>query len=78
MKNTAENAHKCVATTVWRLRGKRGWTQAQLAKYSGVCRRFVRDLEGGRKPSMRMDKVNDVLAVFDYHLEAVADRETNP
>jgi y4mF family transcriptional regulator len=73
MKNTAQNAHKCVATVVWRLRGKRGWTQAQLAKYSGVGERFVRELEGGRKPTMRMDKVNRVLAVFDYHLEAAKD-----
>ena len=34
---------------------------------------FVRELEGGTKPTMRIDKVNRVLAVFDYHLEAVKD-----
>jgi hypothetical protein len=48
-----------------------------LAYISGVGPRFVGELESGAKDTLRMDEINQVLAVFDYHLEAVADREIN-
>lgn len=38
-------------------------TQEDLALNSGVGLRFVRDLEQGKK-TLRLDKVNDVLALF--------------
>lgn len=38
-------------------------TQADLALNAGVGLRFVRDLEQGKK-TLRLDKVNDVLALF--------------
>lgn len=38
-------------------------TQVDLAKHAGVGLRFVRDLEQGKK-TLRLDKVNDVLALF--------------
>ncbi len=38
-------------------------TQEDLAFNAGVGLRFVRDLEQG-KESLRLDKVNDVLALF--------------
>jgi len=38
-------------------------TQQDLALYAGVGLRFVRDLEQG-KNTLRLDKVNDVLALF--------------
>lgn len=38
-------------------------TQEELALKAGVGLRFVRDLEQG-KSSLRLDKVNDVLALF--------------
>lgn len=38
-------------------------TQEDLAFNAGVGLRFVRDLEQGKK-TVRMDKVNDVLALF--------------
>lgn len=40
-----------------------GLTQAQLADMSGVGLRFIRDLEQG-KATLRLDKVNAVLAMF--------------
>ncbi len=40
-----------------------GLTQTDLAMKSGVGLRFVRDLEQG-KPTLRLDKVNQVLALF--------------
>ncbi len=44
-------------------RREQGWTQVQLADYAGVGLRFVRELEQG-KPSLRLDKVNQVLDLF--------------
>ena len=44
-------------------RKKNGLTQVDLAEHAGVGLRFVRDLEQG-KQTLRMDKVNDVLALF--------------
>ncbi len=58
------------------LRKKTGLTQKEMAQRSGVGLRFVRDLEQG-KATVRADKVNQVLALFGYHVEAVKDRETS-
>lgn len=45
-------------------------SQVELAERAGVGLRFVRDLEQG-KQTLRMDKVNDVLALFGERLGAV-------
>ena len=45
-------------------------TQVDLAEKSGVGLRFVRDLEQG-KPTLRLDKVNQVLALFGHEVGAV-------
>lgn len=48
------------------VKGKRkelALTQEELALNAGVGLRFVRDLEQGKK-TLRLDKVNDVLALF--------------
>jgi y4mF family transcriptional regulator len=42
-----------------------GMTQPELAKKAGVGLRFLRELEQG-KPSLRLDKVNQVLQLFGY------------
>jgi len=42
-------------------------TQEELAWKSGVGLRFIRDLEQG-KSTLRMDKVNQVLAMFGHQL----------
>ncbi|MEX2115289.1 MAG: helix-turn-helix transcriptional regulator [Bacteroidota bacterium] len=47
-----------------------GMTQEDLAKRSGVGLRLVRELEQG-KNSLRMDKVNQVLALFGHELGPV-------
>jgi len=61
---------------VKKLRQTAGLTQADTARRTGVGLRFIRDLEQG-KPTVQVDKVNQVLALFGYHLEAVKDRETS-
>lgn len=53
-----------------RLRKLAGITQVELASRAGVGLRFVRDLEQG-KPTVRLDKVNQVLALFSYEVRAV-------
>lgn len=45
-----------------------GLTQRDLADRAGVGLRFIRDLEQG-KPSLRLDKVNQVLALFGRRME---------
>lgn len=44
-------------------RKKNSLTQEDLARMTGVGLRFIRELEQG-KPSLRMDKVNQVLEAF--------------
>lgn len=55
------------------LRKQYGLTQEDLSYKSGVGLRFVRDLEQGKK-TLRMDKVNTVLALFGKEL-GVVERE---
>ncbi len=45
-------------------------TQPELAERAGVGLRFVRELEQGKK-SVRMDKVNQVLALFGSEIGIV-------
>jgi y4mF family transcriptional regulator len=51
-------------------RSKAKLTQPELAEKAGVGLRFVRDLEQG-KPTLRMDKVNQVLQLFGHELGPV-------
>ena len=76
MKTERIDTPSGIATAVKALREKAGLTQVQLAKRSGVGLRFVREVEQG-KATVRLDKVNQVLVLFGYHLEAVKDRETS-
>ena len=55
------------------VKGKRkelGLTQHDLADRAGVGLRFIRDLEQG-KETLRLDKVNQVLALFGRRMEPV-------
>lgn len=52
------------------LRKKYHLTQEELAFKSGVGLRFVRELEQG-KPTVRLDKVNQVLELFNYEMVPV-------
>lgn len=54
------------------LRKKAKLTQVELAQRAGVGLRFIRELERG-KPTVRMDKVNQILEFFGYHMEARRD-----
>ncbi len=51
-----------------------GLTQVDLAERAGVGLRFVRDLEQG-KQTLRLDKVNQVLALFGNVLAPVQKSE---
>lgn len=58
-----------LSQTVKKLRKEYGLTQEELAMKSGVGLNFVRQLEQG-KPTLRMDKVNQLLNLFNYALTA--------
>ena len=58
-----------LSSVVKALRKEYGLTQEELAMKSGVGLCFVRNLEQG-KPSLRMDKVNQLLDLFNYELTA--------
>jgi len=45
-------------------------TQVELSERAGIGIRFLREPENG-KTTVRMDKVNQVLDFFGYHLEAI-------
>ncbi|MBK8585686.1 MAG: helix-turn-helix transcriptional regulator [Bacteroidetes bacterium] len=51
-------------------RKQAGLSQPELAEKAGVGLRFIRDLEQG-KPSLRLDKVNQVLKLFGHIMEPV-------
>jgi len=59
-----------VAEFVKRGRKEAGLTQEEFAMRSGLGLRFVRELEQG-KQTMRMDKVNQALAMFGAELAPV-------
>ncbi len=58
-----------LSETVKALRKEYGLTQEDLAMKSGVGLSFVRSLEQG-KVTLRMDKVNQLLDLFNYELTA--------
>ena len=57
-----------IAEFIKQKRKEAGLTQEEFAMRSGLGLRFVRELEQG-KPTVRMDKVNQALAMFG--MEAV-------
>ncbi len=57
------------------MRRQYGLTQRQLAEKAGVGLRFLRELESD-KPTLRMDKVNMVLEMFNAEL-GVMQKEKN-
>lgn len=56
-------AKTVLSTYVKMMRKKYHLTQVELSERSGVGLNFVRDLEQG-KPTLRLDKINQVLALF--------------
>jgi len=56
-----------LAAEIKRLRKAAGLTQVDLADRAGVGLRFVRELERG-KPTVRLDKVKQVLDLLGYEL----------
>ena len=61
-------AHVPINIQIKNLRKKLHLTQVDFAKRAGVGLRFLRKLEEG-KPTVRLDKVNQVLDFLGFHLE---------
>jgi y4mF family transcriptional regulator len=64
-------APRPLATFVRERRRALGYTQPQLAERAGTGLRFIRELEQGKR-SLRLDKVNQVLAFFGAEMRPVA------
>ncbi len=63
-----------VSTKIKELRKEAGLSQEELARRAGVGLRFIRELEQGRRnPSL--GKIEQVLALFGHHVQAVRDDE---
>jgi y4mF family transcriptional regulator len=58
------------------LRKRTKLTQEEFSKRVGVGLRFIRDLEQG-KPSVRLDKVNQVLDFLGHHLEVTSNHKVS-
>lgn len=56
-----------LSAEIARLRKTAGLTQPELAERASVGLRFVRELEQG-KPTVRLDKVTQVLDLLGYEL----------
>jgi len=69
-------ASNLIAAKLKVLRKENGMTQVDLALKSGVGLNFIRELEQG-KATVRMDKVAQVFAFFDYEMvpQKRADRQ---
>ena len=65
-----------LSTFVKEKRKQFGLTQQELSEKSGVGLRFVRELEQG-KNTLRMDKVNQVLALFGAELSPTVINKNN-
>ena len=60
LKITSEtDIRNCLAARLSLLRGKKGWTQRELAERSQVPRTYLADMEGGR----RNPRIGTVLRV---------------
>ena len=59
------------------LRKKARLSQKDLAKFSGIGLPLIRKIEQNGT-TMRVDKVNQILSLFGYHLEAVPDEQSEP
>lgn len=65
-----------LSRTLKTLRKEYGLTQEDLALKSGVGLNFVRQLEQGKR-TVRLDKVNQVFAMFGYEMAPVKKNEVN-
>jgi y4mF family transcriptional regulator len=72
MKKTSENNLSHISAFIKYKRKQAQLTQEELAQKAGVGLRFIRDLEQG-KETLRLDKINQVLALFGAEMRAERD-----
>ena len=62
-----------ISEFVKEMRKQYNLTQVDLSEKSGVGLRFIRELEQG-KETLRLDKLNQVLNLFDYEVGPIKQR----
>lgn len=75
MTNDKSSLENNISTFVKTNRKKAGLTQEEFAMRSGLGLRFIRELEQG-KATVRLDKVNQALAMFGYQVGVVEQKTT--
>ena len=70
----SQTHNNTLSSYVKKMRKQFGLTQVDLAAKSGVGLRFVREQEQG-KETLRLDKVNQVLLLFDQEIGPVPIRK---
>jgi y4mF family transcriptional regulator len=69
-RNSVPDRDLNIASFVRERRLSAGLTQVELGDLAGVGKRFIVELEQG-KPTLRLDKINQVLQVFGRQLGVV-------
>ena len=67
--------HSIISSFIKEKRKQLKLTQPELAEKAGVGLRFLRELEQGKK-SVRLDKVNQVLALFGSEVGVIKKTES--
>ena len=65
---------KSIGEIIKEYRKRMKLTQVQLARYANVSPKFIIELENN-KPTIQLDKLYDVLNVFDLALLVVSKKE---
>lgn len=63
-----DSSYQIIATFIKSKRKAANLTQDELAAKAGVGLRFIRELEQGKKITLRADKINQVLSLFGAEL----------
>jgi transcriptional regulator with XRE-family HTH domain len=53
------------------LRERMGWTQEQLAQFSGYSRVYINDLENGRIANPSVNAIKKLAALFNRPMEQI-------
>ena len=67
---------KTIGEVIGDNRKRMGLTQMQLANYANVSHKFIVELENGKK-TIKLNKLYDVLDVFDLTIKLVNKKEFN-
>lgn len=60
-----------IGRVIRQLREERGWTQGQLAQYTGVSRSYISQIEGGQRLRPSADILKSLAAKLDTSVDLI-------